>query len=104
MKISEMVEILEKGKKYPVGTVKNGRKKVAEGKWVKVKDEKKEEKKQEQKRVHNDPIDEAVRLYEAGDVKASRGMLKEIEEELGGMGIAEYKAIVGDLKRQKRKK
>lgn len=30
---------LEKGKKMPVGTVSNGRKKVAEGKWVDVKKE-----------------------------------------------------------------
>lgn len=35
---------LEKGKKMPVGTVSNGMKKVAEGKWEKVKGESKWEK------------------------------------------------------------
>lgn len=40
-------ENVEKGKKVPVGTVSNGKKKVAEGKWVDVKDEKKGSKKEE---------------------------------------------------------
>ena len=31
---------LEKGKKMPIGTVSKGRKKVAEGKWVEIKDDK----------------------------------------------------------------
>lgn len=36
--LTESREDLEKGKKVPVGTVSNGRKKVAEGKWVTVRE------------------------------------------------------------------
>jgi hypothetical protein len=35
-RITDIIEILEKGKKYPIGTVRNGYKKVSEGKWVHV--------------------------------------------------------------------
>lgn len=38
--ITEALDILEKGRKMPIGTVSNGRKKVAEGKWVDVKEDK----------------------------------------------------------------
>ena len=43
--IAEAYSILEKGKKLPIGTVTNGRKKVAEGKWVDVKKEGKKDSK-----------------------------------------------------------
>lgn len=38
--VIEEADRLSKGKKMPIGTVSNGRKKVAEGKWVDVKDSK----------------------------------------------------------------
>lgn len=37
IKINSILNGFEKGKKLPIGTVTNGRKKVAEGKWVLVK-------------------------------------------------------------------
>ena len=42
-KSKTMEDNIEKGKRVPVGTVSRGYKKVAEGKWVPVKDEKKKE-------------------------------------------------------------
>jgi hypothetical protein len=42
-KSQTMEDNIEKGKKVPVGTVSRGYKKMAEGKWVPVKDEKKKE-------------------------------------------------------------
>ena len=38
-KIKKAFDVLFKGKKMPIGTVSNGRKKVAEGKWIPVKKE-----------------------------------------------------------------
>lgn len=45
----EKIESLGKAKKMPIGTVSKGKKKVAEGKWVPVKEEKKEKESEKEK-------------------------------------------------------
>ena len=54
----------EKGKKMPIGTVSNGRKKVGEGKWVPVKDDKKADTKE-----NNDFLDSMYTKMDAKKIK-----------------------------------
>ena len=58
------VDEVEKGKKMPIGTVSNGRKKVGEGKWVPVKDDKKADTKE-----NNDFLDSMYTKMDAEKIK-----------------------------------
>lgn len=64
---------LEKGKKVPVGTVTNGYKKVAEGKWMPVKKEKKKNLLEGTKAVGSNG--KPIKLYHAGskELTVSKG-------------------------------
>lgn len=51
-------DLIEKGKKMPIGTISNGRKKVAEGKWVPVKNDNQNQ--QKTSKTHKDASNHIV--------------------------------------------
>lgn len=74
MNIEEAQDIVLKGKEMPVGTVSNGYKKVAKGKWVKVSDDKKQ--KADKLNIATLPVVEARKYAEAEFKKAGKDLNK----------------------------
>lgn len=105
-------EDIEKGKKDPVGTVRNGRKKVAEGKWVPVKEGGKGEKKSATKprtsaagyakQVLADKNADGMAI-EAAEKKV-KARIKAIEKKPGSRKLMDEKYELEDLAKKLEKK
>lgn len=70
--------LMEKGKKYPVGTVHGGYKKVAEGKWVPVKKEKKPISPQKEKKEFGKKIEWGFDQTDFGRADKFKSLLTEM--------------------------
>lgn len=76
--VNALEQELQKGKAMPIGTISNGRKKVAEGKWVPVKDGK--EKGSVEQKKYNDSSGREYTLGPKGGVNYTEGKNKTVKD------------------------
>lgn len=91
-KLEKALDLLIKAKKYPIGTIRNGREKVAEGKWVPVSEGKSKNKKEDKvdHQKNHDQEESKRNMSEAMKYKNAESKLEE--------AIAQRKEIDPDYK------